>query len=175
MAKSSAAEAHESSQPITFEQYLENDETLAVGLASPMDPATRATLTQNARLAEKIDPEEARAIVFCNLTRNLLGLSALKIDLKLCEAARDHSTDMEKLNFFAHESPVEGKTTPWDRAKRFGTTANGENIAKGFADGKAVNVGWFHSPGHHKNMLTADFVRIGVGRSGVIYTEEFGR
>ena len=41
--------------------------------------------------------------------------------------------------------------------------------------GKAVNDIWFHSPGHHVNMLTADNVRIGVGRSGVYYTEQFGK
>ena len=132
-------------------------------------------LAINARLAEKLDLEEARAILACNLMRNLLGLSALAIDPKLCDAARDHSKDMETLKFFAHESPVPGKKKPWDRAKLFGTTACAENIAMGYHDGRAVNEGWFHSPGHHKNMLTADHVRIGVGRSGVYYSEEFGK
>jgi uncharacterized protein YkwD len=44
----------------------------------------------------------------------------------------------------------------------------------GYRDGKAANEGWFHSPGHHKNMLVPDHRRIGVGRSGVYYTEGFG-
>jgi uncharacterized protein YkwD len=157
-----------------FAEYLRGEEQLAAALALPMDPRTRAILAANSRLAAKLDPEEARTILALNLTRNLLGLSALMIDLKLCDAGRDHSRDMETLKFFAHQSPVAGKTTPWDRAKRFGTTASAENIVMGYHDGKAANMAWFHSPGHHKNML-GNHVRVGVGRSGVYFTEMFGK
>jgi uncharacterized protein YkwD len=80
---------------------------------------------------------------------------------------------MQKLGFFSHESPVPGKKTPWDRAKRFGTTASAENIAAGYQDGRAVNLGWFHSPGHHRNML-GNHRRVGVGRAGGYFTEMFG-
>lgn len=158
----------------SFEEYLAGEESLACGLAVPMDPRTRDILATNARLAAQLQPEEARAILALNLTRNLLGLSALAIDLRLCEAARDHSADMQRLNFFAHESPVEGKKTPWDRARRFGTTASGENIAMGYHDGKAVNMGWFHSPGHHKNMLGKNHTRVGLGQAGSYFTQLFG-
>lgn len=158
----------------SFENYLAGEEALACGLAAPMDPRTREVLAMNARLASQLQPEEARAVLALNLTRNLLGLSALAIDLRLCETARDHSADMQRLNFFAHESPVEGKKTPWDRAKRFGTTASGENIAMGYHDGKAVNMGWFHSPGHHKNMLGKGHTRVGMGQAGSYFTELFG-
>ena len=102
-------------QPMTFDKYLEGEEELAVGLAAPMDETTRQTLMTNSQLAAQLDPEEARAILALNLTRNLLGLPALVIDPKLCDTARDHSNDMRELKFFAHESPVEGKKTPWDR------------------------------------------------------------
>jgi uncharacterized protein YkwD len=160
-------------QKPTFEQYLEGEEALAAGLAAPMDPQNRQILALNARLASQLDPEEARTVLALNLTRNLLGLPALVIDLKLCEAARDHCQDMQKLGFFSHESPVPGKKTPWDRAKRFGTTASAENIAAGYQDGRAVNLGWFHSPGHHRNML-GNHRRVGVGRAGGYFTEMFG-
>jgi uncharacterized protein YkwD len=43
----------------------------------------------------------------------------------------------------------------------------------GYADGNAANLGWFHSPGHHKNML-GNHRRIGLGVSGQYYTEMFG-
>jgi uncharacterized protein YkwD len=138
-----------------------------------MDEAAKATLAENTKLIGQLDQEEARAILACNLMRQLLGLNVLKIDLKLCEAARDHSADMRKLNFFAHESPVPGKKTPWDRAKNFGTSASAENIAVGYADGNLANLGWFHSPGHHKNML-GNHRRIAVGVAGQHYTEMFG-
>ena len=163
-----------SKKSFTFEEYLAGEEELAAGLAVPMDPKTQQVLAMNARWAGQLDPEEARTVLALNLTRNLLGLPALVIDLKLAAAARDHSKDMEEKKFFAHESPVPGKTTPWDRAARFGTSASAENIFMGSPDGKAANQAWFHSPGHFKNML-GDHQRVGVGRSGVYFTEEFGK
>jgi len=157
-----------------FERYLAGEEELAVGLAAPMDPNTRQILAANARFAAQLDPEEARAILSLNLTRNLLGLAPLSIDLKLSAAARDHSSDMETLKFFSHSSPVSGKASPWDRAKRFGTSASAENIYTGAQDGNAANLGWFHSPPHHKNMM-GNHKRVGVGRSGRYFTQMFGR
>jgi uncharacterized protein YkwD len=157
----------------SFESYLVDEENLAVSLAAPLDPRTRAVLAMNAKLAEKIDPEEARAILELNLTRNLLGLPALAIDLNLCLAARDHSADMEKLNFFSHESPVDGKRTPSDRAKLAGTRASAENIYTGSTSGKKANDGWFHSPGHLRNQM-GKHMRVGVGRSGKLFTQMFG-
>jgi len=161
------------SPPLSFESYLQGEEDLAASQAIPQDPRTRAILAMNAKLAEKIDPEEARAILALNLSRNLLGLPALAIDLRLCEAARGHSQDMERLNFFSHESPVPDKKTPWDRAKLAGTTASGENIFAGASSGKSAHEGWFHSPGHHKNQM-GNFTRVGVGRSGTHFTQMFG-
>lgn len=156
-----------------FEAGLRAEEESALQLATAADPQTQKAMAVNAQLSGKLDPEEARCIAACNLTRGLLGLKLLEIDLKLCETARDHSTDMRTMGFFAHESPVEGKKTPWDRAKRFGTTASGENIAMGVQQGNAANLMWFHSPGHFRNML-GDHVRIGVGRNSAHWTELFG-
>jgi uncharacterized protein YkwD len=160
-------------EPVTFDRYLQGEEDLAASLAIPQDPQTRAVLATNARVAEKLDPEEARAILALNLTRNLLGLPALAIDLRLCRAARDHSQDMERLNFFSHISPVPGKKTPENRAMLAGTTASRENIFSGSTSGKKADERWFHSPGHHKNQM-ADSARVGVGRSGTYFTEMFG-
>ena len=161
-------------QPPAFEKYLQSEEELAVGLAAPMPAEARQILILNTRPSAQLDTEEARGILALNLTRNLLGLTPLRIDLKLSAAARDHSKDMRTLNFFAHDSPVPGKETPWERAKRFGTTASGENIYYGSYDGQAANQAWFHSPLHLKNML-GDHTRVGIGRNGNHFTELFGR
>jgi uncharacterized protein YkwD len=104
----------------------------------------------------------------------LVGVRALVLDPKLCEAARDHSEDMQVNRFFAHESPLPGKKTPWDRAKNFGTSASGENIYMGSSDPHGANMGWFYSPGHHKNMFNAGQVRIGLGCTGSHWTQMFG-
>ena len=159
---------------LSFPEYLTGEEKLTAQLSAPMDNGTRAILAGNARLARQLDAEEARGILACNLMRNLLGLNALMIDLKLSAAARDHSNDMKTKKFFAHDSPVPGKATPWDRAKNFGTTASGENIFAGRPDGVTANRAWFHSPGHHKNML-GKHVRIGMGRVDRHWTELFGK
>jgi uncharacterized protein YkwD len=158
----------------SFEKYLVKDEEMATALATPMSEATRRTLARNAQLAGQLDGEEARCVLDMNLTRMLLGLDALTIDPKLTAAARDHSKDMQEQNFFEHESPLPGKKTPWDRTERFGTTASGENIAMGTLDGAVANEMWWHSPGHHRNML-GDHQRVGLGRHNHYWTELFGR
>jgi len=162
------------SAPPSFEDYLKKEEEIAAALAVPMDAATRAVLATNLQLATRIDPEEARCVLDLNLTRNLLGLPPVQIDLTLAIVARDHSADMEHLRFFSHDSPIPGKATPWDRAKRAGTTASAENIAAGTLDGAVANMMWWHSPGHHKNML-GSHSRVGLGRTGKYWTELFGR
>ena len=143
-------------------------------MAAPISELTRQILAANSRLAAQLDPEEARGILALNLTRNLLGLPPLAIDLRLCAAARDHSQDMRRLEFFAHTSPVTGKASPWDRAKRFGTKAAAENIYHGAHDGRIAHRAWFHSPGHHKNVV-GQYTRVGLGRSGAYFTELFGK
>jgi uncharacterized protein YkwD len=160
-------------EPPSFAAYLAKEEEIATALAMPMDADTRRVLALNAQLAARLDPEEARCVLDLNLTRNLLGLDALQIDLALTAAARDHCQDMETLDFFSHESPVEGKKSPQDRAERFKTSASAENIAMGTLDGAVANKMWWHSPGHHRNML-GDHERVGVGKHGRHWTEMFG-
>jgi len=129
----------------------------------------------NLKFREQLSVDEAQAIDEANRRRMILGLNPLSIDMKLVACGRDHSSDMIKHGFFAHDSPVEGKATPWDRAKNFGTSASGENIAAGYGDGMKVTIGWWRSPGHLKNMMGKGHNRIGVGQEKQHYTQMFGR
>ncbi|MDB4265211.1 CAP domain-containing protein [bacterium] len=133
-------------------------------------------MSGNDKIAEnaKIPADEREGIREVNEWRLLLGLNALVIDPKLCDAGRGHSEDMDKNNFFAHESPLPGKKTPWDRAGIEGTKASGENIYMGSPSPASANKGWFYSPGHHKNMFKARHQRIGLGRYGRHWTQMFG-
>ena len=124
---------------------------------------------------EGVPADEVAGIEECNRWRLYVGLNALELDPKLCAASRDHSQDMKEKGFFAHDSPVPGKATPWDRARNFGTTASGENIYAGGTNPSGANKGWFFSPGHHKNMFGAGHTRIGLGRFGGHWTQMFGR
>lgn len=131
-------------------------------------------IANNVRYREQLSADEAQAIDEANRRRMILGLNPVAVDMNLVACSRDHSTDMIKHNFFAHESPVQGKTSPWDRAKNFGTSASGENIAAGYRDGLAVTMGWWYSPGHLKNMMGKGHKRIGVGQEQQHYTQMFG-
>ena len=157
-----------------FEKSIERFERAAALAALPAVAASRRTLLANAELEGRMSVEEARGIRDANRIRLLLGLPAMKIDVKLCDAARDHSKDMRTRKFVSHVSPVPGKKMPWDRAKRFGTTANAENIAFGIRTGAAANQIWFYSPAHIRNMLHVRLHRIGMGQYDGLWTQLFG-
>lgn len=156
---------------------LQAAEKRAAEEISLLDKPSLRILEQNAEIAvkEKVPVEEAKGIEECNLWRLLVGLNACVLDPKLCDAARDHSKDMAEQGFFDHDSPVSGKKTPWDRAKRFNTTASAENIYEGSTAASSANQGWFYSPGHHKNMFHPDQKRIGLGQHDKHWTQLFGQ
>lgn len=152
---------------------LDDEWTVWTLLALPLSARDRRTLETNEELRAAVAPEEFAGTTALNRLRWLLGLSLLRIDEKLTRAARDHSSDMEKLGFFDHTSPVAGKRTPGDRAARFGSSAGAENIAAGHDTGAGAIRAWWYSPGHHRNML-GNHARVGLGRSGQLWTQMFG-
>ena len=147
----------------------------AILYALAPDKEQAEIIANNIKFREQLSEDEANAIDDTNRRRLVLGLYPLAIDMKLVECSRDHSSDMVSHGFFAHESPVPGKTSPWDRAKNFGTKASGENIAAGYKNGFAVVQGWWYSPGHLKNMMGKGHKRIAVGQKNKHYTQMFGR
>ncbi|MCX6876746.1 MAG: CAP domain-containing protein [Verrucomicrobia bacterium] len=112
-----------------------------------------------------------------NKERGITGLSLLRLEEKLCAATRGHSEDMARLGFFAHESPVEGKTSPWDRARLAGFTGNasGENIFMGSPGFAAAYQAWFGSDGHRFIMFGEGANVLGVGIAGVHWTLNTGK
>ena len=143
---------------------IEERQSGGAGLEAIATPRDRRVLTGNARTAGRggVPEQDLAAVADANRLRILAGLPALELDPALCKAALMHSEDMVEHGFFAHESPVPGRRTPWDRAREAGTTAHAENIASGQRDGPAANRAWFHSPGHFRNLF-GDFRRIGIG------------
>lgn len=146
----------------------------AILYALAPDERQAEIIASNIKFREQLSENEAKSMDETNRRRMILGLNPLAIDMKLVACSRDHSSDMIKHDFFSHDSPVEGKATPWDRAKNFGTTASGENIAAGYKDGLAVTLGWWRSPGHLKNMMGKGHKRIAVGQEQEHYTQMFG-
>ena len=126
------------------------------------------------KILAQLDPQEASVIRATNQIRRDYGLSPLMPEIKLSMAARDHSHDMRILGFFDHWSPVAGKGSHMQRAARYGSTADSENILYGAGDADTAMNMWMNSSGHRANILTAGWTRIGVGRSGTHFTQLFG-
>jgi uncharacterized protein YkwD len=81
----------------------------------------------------------------------------------LATAARGHSQDMAARGYFDHDTP-EG-VGPFQRAQAAGypNAYVGENIGSGYTDAAKAMAGWMNSPGHCRNIMTADYVSLGVG------------
>lgn len=113
---------------------------------------------------------EDRIVARVNLERRNQGLQPLESDPVLTRAARDHSEEMIRLDYFAHESPTPGLRTLGDRMTRVGCTDTevGENLA--FYDGLSTEVAasrvvddWLDSPGHRANLLRSSYTQVGIG------------
>ncbi|MFH0888316.1 MAG: CAP domain-containing protein [Planctomycetota bacterium] len=145
------------------------DELLKGILLSKSD---NESLKFNEKLKDKLSAGEYEVVVLTNEYRMVMGKNALKVDIKLVTASRKHSREMKELNYFAHESPVKGNETFALRAAAEGTTALCENIAN-YSTARDTFNGWYHSPGHHINMLLTAQVYIGIGQCENLWTEMF--
>ncbi|EOO26354.1 hypothetical protein ICM_00566 [Bacillus cereus BAG1X2-3] len=125
--------------------------------------------------AKSLSEFEQRVVELTNAERAKQGLSALKIDTELSKVARIKSEDMQKNNYFDHNSPTYG--SPFDMMKKFGIsyTSAGENIAQGQRTPEEVVQAWMNSAGHRANILNNGFTHIGVGyvESGNYWTQQF--
>lgn len=177
-ATSRARSLTEPHDPTGEEAQLHEDLAVLAFTAMPMSGRDLDTLRANRAMGRdaslKLDPQELAGIERLNQIRILCGLSALAIDPRLCDASRDHSKDMVEHGFFSHTSPLEGKESFGQRAALFGTSASAENIAAGQPTGVEAIEGWWYSPGHHRNMLNVNHVRIGLGRHDNTWTQLFG-
>ena len=139
-------------------------------------PAEQKPAEQNpAEEAKSLSEFEQRVVELTNAERAKQGLPALKIDTELSKVARIKSEDMQKNNYFDHNSPTYG--SPFDMMKKFGIsyTSAGENIAQGQRTPEEVVQAWMNSAGHRANILNNGFTHIGVGyvESGNYWTQQF--
>ncbi len=95
---------------------------------------------------------------------------------RLAEAAQLHSNDMKENQFFDHTGT--GGSTLVSRVEQTGYRYRniGENIAMGETQTEVIVVeGWMNSPGHCRNIMNGSFTEMGVARSGIYWTQVFGR
>lgn len=159
---------------------------LAVALVQAGCVGEDESLGRESLAVRYLDREEAEFLRLINEYRAANGLGALTSSATINQAAYDFSVDMGERGFFDHVDP-EGRT-PFDRMCAAGyepacsgSTAMGENIAAGMESAYEAFDGWRHSPGHNANMLTPEYVAIGIGRAyvdgspmGWYWTTDFG-
>lgn len=138
-----------------------------------------ATPTRRHVRSAVTDPAAAEVVRLVNVARAAAGCGPVRVDSRLTTAARLHSEDMARQDYFSHTS-VDGRS-PWDRIEAQGYRAgSAENIAAGYATPAAVMDGWMNSPGHRANILACSSQAIGVGLGrggsyGTYWTQDFGR
>lgn len=110
--------------------------------------------------ASEINAENIVNLV--NKERSAYGLSALKVNQELENAAVEKSKDMLFRNYFDHYAFGQ---TPWMFIIRAGYNYSiaGENLAKGFSTSEGVVNAWMNSASHRENILNPQYQEIGVG------------
>lgn len=96
-----------------------------------------------------------------NAARKSRGLSEVKVEIALNCAAKRHADDIGVKKICGHYG-TDG-SSPWDRAKSCGTSADGEIVACGQGSPKAAVDAWTTSPGHAAIMYAPNQTVVGVG------------
>lgn len=129
----------------------------------------------NGNISGTVSELERKVVELVNIERAKQGLSALSLNNKLSNVAREKSRDMQANGYFSHTSPTYG--SPFDMLRQFGISYNtaGENIAMGYSSPEAVVSGWMNSAGHRANILNSNYSEIGVGHisNGNYWTQLF--
>jgi len=122
-----------------------------------------ALLLAPAGFSAALSPAESGLLRAVNATRTAYGLRPLQLDARLTVAARAHSSEMLRGDYFAHGDFR-------DRMLGFHVRGPivGENLAWGsgsYAAAGTVISEWLRSPEHRANLLRPGFRRIGIGAS----------
>src|SRR5712691_10629945 len=111
--------------------------------------------------ARTLTGSEASLLQTMNAVRASRGLAPLRVDIRLVQAARGHSADMMRRQYFAHGSVAGRAVGQCARGPVFG-----EDLA--WATGLTVQwvvSAWLASPPHRAVLLRPGFRRVGIGIS----------
>ena len=139
---------------------------------STTSTARAVSNTTSASSGVSISSYEDEVIRLVNQERAKEGLSALSGDSKLTRAAEIRAKEL--VTKFSHTRPDgESCFTVLEEVSLKDYKHVGENIAYGQKTPEKVMNSWMNSSGHRKNILTANFKKIGVGcyqdSSGTLY------
>lgn len=171
-------------QPVKKQATIieEQDEEVVKPTNEPLNSTVKTTLKTGMTLNFNENPsgienipsanvkQEIELIACVNAERKKKGLKPLTIDQDLCRAARYHASDLAEQGYFDHNThnvKNNKMTKALGTFERIGLFykgfANTENIAGGSETAEGAYQQWFHSEGHHKNMLNASATKVGIG------------
>jgi uncharacterized protein YkwD len=90
--------------------------------------------------------------------RRQYGLSAVTVDARLMQLAREHAGAMARAGVMSHNAGGAFAT----RIARYNPSVAAENIAAGYRDFASVLAEWKRSSGHNANLLKGGVTRIGI-------------
>lgn len=110
--------------------------------------------------ASQISPD--KVIELTNAERLNAGVSIVKINPELNQAALAKAADMFEDNYWAHISPT--GTEPWYFITQSGYKYQhaGENLARDFSNPTDIVKAWMASPTHRQNLLDDRYKDIGI-------------
>jgi uncharacterized protein YkwD len=165
---------------------------IALALAGPI---ASAGACKGAGLGPtQLSAAQAQSAVVCLMNQRRRHLHAHKLHSNglLAQAAVQHSSSMNQLNYFSHDSSSDGD--PLSRITNTGYMSGasswgvGENLVWGTgsqATPQRAVASWMASPEHRQIMLSRDFREVGIGfvagsptggdeGGSAIYTADFG-
>jgi uncharacterized protein YkwD len=118
-----------------------------------------------------------------NRERRHHGMTELRWNEPLAEAARRHARSMATRGFFSHDDPVRGNLAARLREHGVAWRKCAENIyeERGYPDAaKSAVKSWMNSPGHRRNILDPELTDTGIGgavdaRDQVVVVQDFLR
>ncbi len=125
------------------------------------DQAVTETEKVECRVVELVNVERQNGAV-CD-GASMPPVPSLALHAALHQSARGHAEDMAAQGYFDHNS-LDGRT-PFDRieAAGYAFSSAAENIAAGSATPEQTMQQWMQSPGHCKNIMSGNYIHIGVG------------
>jgi uncharacterized protein YkwD len=90
------------------------------------------------------------------------------------KAALVHSTEMVEKKYFSHISSDGYGAGDRITAAGYNWKSYAENIGMGYRDEKEMVDGWLKSPGHCKNIMSAQYREMGVAKVNDYWTQDFG-
>jgi uncharacterized protein YkwD len=165
---------------------------VALALAGPI--ASASACRGAGQKPPQLTASEAKRAVICLINKRRARFHAHKLhgNAQLTQAAAGHSTSMNNLNYFAHDSSSDGSPVSRISATGYMNGASfwtvGEDLGWGWgsnATPKSAVAAWMNSAEHRSVLLSPSFRDIGIGfapgsptgsdeNGSGIYTADFG-